>query len=395
MDYLLSRHPIFKSKVDLAGYEIRSRAVGEKSVGTLEAERSMFSMLSEGLDQIVGQHPCFISLTPQALAEGLWKAIPADKLVVGYFDDFGPADEVAQELLKLTGVGSRIALSGQLNPDSLNLFVDRAPVLKLDVTSIAPDDLEKRFIDLRRHKCPLLADCVDTWDDLEYCQSLGFDLYQGRFIARSAAHEEKQIPVNRLTMMRVLSQLQDPELELADLEKTISLDAALSYKLLTYANSAAVALPRKVNSVGHAMRLIGVQMLRTWTSVLLLSTIDDKPRELMTISLVRARMCERLSDSLKNAQKESFFSAGLLSVLDALLDCPMDKAVGELPLTDEVKSALINKAGPVGQALRCTMAYENADWDNVQFYGMSPAPIREIYMESIAWARQLSAGLLS
>jgi EAL and modified HD-GYP domain-containing signal transduction protein len=106
-------------------------------------------------------------------------------------------------------------------------------------------------------------------------------------------------------------------------------------------------------------------------------------------------MCERLSESLKNAQKESFFSAGLLSVIDALLDSPMEKAIAELPLTDEVKSALINKAGPVGQALRCTMAYENADWDNVQFYGMSPAPIREIYMESIAWARQLSSGLLS
>src|SRR5688572_10321742 len=102
MDYLLSRHPIFKSKVDLAGYEIRSRAVGEKSAGTPEAERSMFSMLEEGLDQIVGQHPCFIGLTSEALAEGLWKGIPPDRLVLGYFSDFGPADEVAKELLKLT-----------------------------------------------------------------------------------------------------------------------------------------------------------------------------------------------------------------------------------------------------------------------------------------------------
>ena len=396
MDYLLSRHPIFRPKMDVIGYEVRTRAVGEKSAGTPDAERSMFSMLSDTrLDQIVGSHSCFINVTPEALAEGLWKKIPADKIVLCYLNDFAPEDAVAQELLKLARSGSRVVLSGQLNPQSLELFADRAPVLKLDVTSIAPEDLEKKFAELRRYKVPLLAGSVDTYDDLEFCQSLGFDLYEGRFIARSASHEEKQIPVNRLTMMRVLSQLQDPELSLPDLEKTISLDAALSYKLLSYSNSAAVSLPRKVSSVGHAVRLIGVNLLRTWTSVLLLSSVDDKPRELMTISLVRARMCELLSESLKNAQKDAFFSAGLLSVIDALLDCPMEKAVAHLPLVDEVKSALIDRSGPVGQALRCAIAYENADWDNVQFYGMAPAPIREAYMESIAWARQLSSGLLS
>src|SRR5688572_33506978 len=122
MDYLLSRHPIFKSKMDVAGYEIRSRAIGGKSAGTPEAERSMFSMLSDGLDQIVGQHACFVSLTPETLSEGLWKRIPASKLVLGYFNDFGPADPVAQELLKLAGSGSRIALSGQLSPECLDLF---------------------------------------------------------------------------------------------------------------------------------------------------------------------------------------------------------------------------------------------------------------------------------
>jgi len=395
MDYLLSRHPIFKSKIDVAGYEIRSRAIGQKAAGTPDAEKSMFSMLSAGFDQIVGPHSCFISVTPETLKDGSWKGIPPNRVVLGYFNDFNPSDEVAQALLKLVEGGARIALSGSLSPESLDVFGDRVHAIKLDVTSFAPDDLEKKFQDLRRYKTQLLADRVDTYDDLEWCKTLGFDLYQGHFIARSSSQEEKQIPVNRLTMMRVLSQLQDPELSMPDLEKTISLDAALSYKLLSYANSAAISLPRQVSSVGHAVRLIGLQMIRTWTSVLLLSTVDDKPRELMTISLVRAHMCEKLSESLKNAEKDAFFSAGLLSVIDALLDCSMEKAVSSLPLTDDVKAALISKTGPVGQALRCAIAYEQADWDNVQFYGMAPAPIRDAYVESLAWARQLTSGLLT
>jgi c-di-GMP phosphodiesterase len=397
MEYLLSRQPIFKSKVELAGYEIRSRAVGEKAEAgeTEDASRATFSLLSgAGLEHIVGQYLCFINLTPQAVHDELWNQLPSDNVVLGFFDEFNPSDPVAAKLKDLIGSGVRVALSGNLNPHSLEAIGSEAYALKLNVTSMEPGDLEKKFGELKGYKVPLLADCVDTYDDLEFCRMLGFDLYQGRFISRSASAEEKDIPVNRLAMMRIMSKLHDPKLAIPDLGKLISLDAALSYKLLSYANSAAVALPRNVSSIDHAVRLIGLDRLRTWATVLLLSTVEEKPRELMTIALVRARMCELLSGTVKNAEKDSYFSAGLLSVIDALLDTSMEKAVAGLPLTGEVKSALISKSGSIGQALRCTVAYENADWDEVQFYGMSPGPIRDAYVQSIGWARELTGGLL-
>jgi len=180
---------------------------------------------------------------------------------------------------------------------------------------------------------------------------------------------------------------------LTHLEQTVSHDVALSVKLLRYANSAAVSLPRKVSSIGHAVRMVGTDLLRTWASVLLLSSVEDKPQELMIIALVRARMCQKLAESIKNQQTEAFFSAGLLSVLDALLDCPMEQALSELPLSDEIRSALIDRSGPIGQALRCAIAYENADWEEVQFYGMPAAPIRDHYVAALTWARQLVSGL--
>jgi EAL and modified HD-GYP domain-containing signal transduction protein len=396
MDYLLSRHPIYKSRIDVAGYEIRSRPITNdpNSPPPPEAARAIFGKFTEAeLDHIVGAHPCFISMTPEALAEGLWKGIPTARVVLCYFDDFPATGDIASVLTELTQKGCRIALSEKLNTEALDVLGPHAYVIKVDVTQYTPDVVEQRFHQLKQYKTKILADKIDTYDDFEFCKDLGFDLYQGHFISR-AAGQRKEVSVNRLTMMRVLSKLQDPEMPMAELEKVISLDVALSFKLLSYANSPAVALKRNVSSVGHAMRLIGTDMLRTWASVLLLSSVDDKPRELMTIALVRAKMCERLSESLKDPHKDSFFSAGLLSVLDALLDCPMEKAVEELPLVDEVKAALINKSGPIGQALRCTVAYERADWDEVQFYGMPAAPIRDIYLEALAWTRKLSSGLL-
>jgi EAL and modified HD-GYP domain-containing signal transduction protein len=156
-----------------------------------------------------------------------------------------------------------------------------------------------------------------------------------------------------------------------------------------------MALPRRVNSAGHAIRLIGLETIKNWSSALLLSSVDNKPRELITSALIRARMCELLGQSIKAAEPESFHTAGLLSVLDALLDCSMEQALDKLPLEDEFKDALIHRSGPIGQALRCTIAYERAKWDDVQFYGLSGGQIHEEYMTSIAWARKLTGDLLN
>jgi len=397
MDYLLSRHPIYGSKINVAGYEIRSRVIDDDET-SLARNRTPYSKLTqEGLAQIAGNHLCYINLTEEALSAGWWKTVPIARSVLCYYENFAPNSTVADELVRLAQEGARVALSSHLDPCSLDLFGGRIYAMKFNVTEYAPDDLADVSKGAQKRQTQLLATGVDTYDDLEYCKELDFDLYQGHFISRAALKQEqdKDIPVNRLTMMRVLSKLQDPSISMPELERAVSLDAALSYKLLTYANSAAIALPRKVSSIGHAVRMVGIDMLRSWASVLLLSSVDDKPRELLTMALVRARMCELLSASVKNAQKDSFFSTGLLSVIDALLDCPMEKALEKLPLVDEVKAALVQRIGPAGQALRCAVAYERAEWDDVQFYGVGQGAIRDAYMESITWARKLSAGLLT
>jgi EAL and modified HD-GYP domain-containing signal transduction protein len=380
---LLSRQPIYASTMNVAAYELRPNDVSADIMFT-----------DSSLDVVVGEHPGLVCLTPEALVGGSWKTMPKSRVMLGYFHDFEPSDGTAQRLTEIAARGYRLAVSGELPLESLALLNNPAHTIKLDVTKYLPDELEKRVRRLRDYKSKILAGKVDTYDDLEFCKALEFDFFQGHFLSKPSA-QQKEIPVNRVTMIRLLSKLQDPQIPIPEVEKLVSQDIALSYKLLRYANSPVVALPRTVNSVGHAVRLIGMQMLRTWSSALLLSSVENKPRELMNIALVRARMCELLGDSVKNAQKESFLSAGLLSVLDALLDCPMEQALAELPLSDDIKGALIHRSGSIGQALRCTIAYERADWDDVQFYGLSPAPIREKYMESIAWARQLTSGLLN
>ncbi|HYR89714.1 MAG TPA: HDOD domain-containing protein [Terriglobia bacterium] len=387
-DYLLSRQPVYDSKVNVAAYELRSAHTPETAV----AIYNMFT--SAGLDHIVGEHEGIISLIPEVLSDDLWRQIPSSRVTLAYFADIEPRKESIRKVFTLAKKGYRIAVSDSLSRDSLETLGNVANIIKLDITRYMPDEMERRIRDLRCFDARLLAEQVSTYDEMEYSKGLGFDLYQGVFLCKPSARK-KELPVNRLTMIRLLAKLQDPKLAIADLEKIISLDVTLSYKLLQYANSAALALPRDVTSIGHAVRMLGMDVLKTWSTALLLSSVEDKPQELMNLSLVRARMCERLAEAKKDPDKDTFLSAGLLSVLDALLDCPMDKAVAELPLADEIKEALVNQTGPIGQALRCTIAYERADWDNVKFDGVPLASIRESYMDAIAWARKLVTGLLA
>jgi c-di-GMP phosphodiesterase len=385
MDFMLNRQPVFKGEIQLAGYEFQS-SVAQDSFGSeaaVDADRSMFSMLHTGLDEVLGPHSCFLAPTREAFVERVWEGAPLNRAVLGYYKDFAVSDDIAQQLLRIGNSGVRFAVSAHLDSDSMYVLGNRAHAIKVDVTRVPFNELEKHVQSLRRYKALIIADGIDTYDDFEFCKTINFDLYQGRFIARSASKEDKEVAVNRLTMMRVLSQLQNPDLSMEEMDKTIALDAALTSKLLSLVNSEAVAICQTVSSLSHALRIVGLQRIRTWASVLLISSIDNKPRELMNLALIRARMCERLAESIP----------GLLSVVEALLDCSMEKAVGKLPLIDEVKSALIGRTGLVGEALNCAIAYEQSDWEKVQFSTLPAAMIRETYLDSLAWAGKLSSGL--
>jgi len=383
--------------MEVAAYELRTHygALEQRSESSDDQLRTIYKMFTDtGLDEVVGEHPGLVTLTSEALTEGLWKTIPKSRVMLGYLDSFEASDKTSKLLSDVAAEGYRLAVSGNLSEDCLGLLNNKTHTVILDVTRYTPDELRKRVDYLRGYKSRIAAAGVDTYDDLEYCKDLKFDFYQGHFLFRPAA-QVQNIPVNRMNMLRLLSKLHDSKMEMAEIEKLISQDVALTYRILQYANSAGMALRSKVNSAGHAVRLIGLNTIRDWSSALLLSSVDNKPRELMTSALVRARMCELLSESVQGAEKESFLSAGLLSVLDALLDCPMEKALSELPLADDIKAALIDGTGPIGKALTCTIAYERADWNNVRFNGLAPAAVRSKYMTAIGWARKLTDDLLN
>jgi EAL and modified HD-GYP domain-containing signal transduction protein len=168
----------------------------------------------------------------------------------------------------------------------------------------------------------------------------------------------------------------------------------LSYRILRYINSAMYNLPHKIESIRHALTMLGLRAVRNWVTVLAQSKFDDKPYELMITSLLRARMCETLAESLA-IKHDATFVVGLFSTLDALLDRPMEEVLHDLPLTEEVNDAILHKQGTLGQILQCAIAYEQGDWEQMPDLGLDNASIKNAYLEAIQWTRDVGKEILS
>src|SRR6266581_118581 len=150
-NYLMSRQPIFAPAINLVAYEIRSHpieaATGEDS--SSGADRTLFTMFTDStLDHIVGAYDCFVDITVEGLAQGLWKSTPKSHAVLAFFNEFEPSDAVTQDLLTVLDHGYRIAISGGLRAGSLDLLANRAHAIQLDAINYAPSDLEKRVQEL-------------------------------------------------------------------------------------------------------------------------------------------------------------------------------------------------------------------------------------------------------
>jgi len=147
-----------------------------------------------------------------------------------------------------------------------------------------------------------------TREEYEYYKDLGFDYFQGYLFSRPKVITRQAIPANRLAILRLLGRLHDPDAAIKELEELISQDVSLSYRLLRYINSAFFALPRKVESLHQAIVYLGNAPIKTCTTLIALSGIDDKPSELLTVALVRGKMCELLAERLKLPDKDSYLS---------------------------------------------------------------------------------------
>ena len=225
----------------------------------------------------------------------------------------------------------------------------------------------------------------------QQCLDLGVDYFQGYFFCKPNVIEGKRTPANRLALLNLLTKLSSPDVGTTELEKLIAQDVTLSFRLLRYINSSQYSVGNTVDSIKHAIMLLGLNTVRSLCYLIVISTVEDKPFELFITALIRAHMCECLAAVFDDkAQQPAYFTVGLLSVIDAIMDQPMDKVLEQLPLREDIRLALLQQEGKMGKALHYAVSYEHGEWDEINPSDVSSDQIRAIYLRAIAWCKDFT-----
>ena len=388
---LVGRQAIFDRQMDVFGYELLYRDGTGNSANVLDGDEAtarvmVNTFLELGIDQIAGDAQAFLNLTANFFLSQHYEVLPSKNVILEVLETIEPTPFVLQALSQARHNGYQIALDDFIVRESHRTLLNHADFVKVDVLALTKKKLQQQVIMLKEYPVRLLAEKVEDRATYEDCLALGFEYFQGYFFCKPQILEGVSLNSNRMAVVLLLAKLQDPYIELPELEGLVKNDIALSVKLLRYVNSASIGLPRSVDSISQAIGLVGTERMRQWASLLVMAQTGNKPSELMRVALIRAHMCEALC-LLSGASSSQGFTVGLFSILDAYFDCDMQQLVANLPLAPEILDALLKREGLLGTILEGMLAYERGEWrQGVDWKAIDPGRVNTVYWESVEWA---------
>lgn len=396
---LVGRQAIFDRQQEVFGYELLYRDGQENRAEVVDGDEAtarvmVNTFLELGIDQIAGSARAFINLTENFFLSHNYEVLPTKNVVLEVLESIEPTPLLMQALDQARQHGYQIALDDFVVRDSHRALLELTDYVKVDILALTNQELLEQIQVLKQYPVRLLAEKVEDQDVFRYCRDLGFDYFQGYFFCKPQIVKGVKLSSNRMAIVLLLAKLQDPDIQINDLEELVENDLSLSLKLLRYVNSAWVGLPRAVDSIAQAVRMVGTVRMRLWASLLVLANTGGKPSELMRIALIRGRMCQKLS-RLQGLSPSQGFTVGLFSVLDAYFDCEMTQLLADLPFSSEIRLALIDRQGLLGEVLTCVMLYERGEWDKIEWCRFEPQVLREEYFWSTEWANEVMNSTIS
>ncbi len=411
MDVWVARQPIFDRKQQLYAYELLFRAERNGTsfdghdAASATTQVIAHTLLGIGLEKLLCGRKAFINLDRSLLLHGLFSMLPREDIVLEVLETVEADDEVLAACRKLQQQGYTIALDDfECRPETepLTRFAD---IIKVDLRATPRPEQERMLHAYRSRGIRMLAEKVETRDEFEWAWRAGYDYFQGYFFARPAIVSGTQISPVKAVCLNMLREMQRPELNFSRIESVVSSDVALSFQLLSCAGSASLYRTAPINSIGQALIVLGEDKVRQWAALATLSRLaKDRPDELLVLSLVRGHFCEYLLSladipQARNLLPQDAFLMGLFSLIDALLDLPLQEALRRADVASGIRAALLGTAADndlLYLICRLVRAWEAGDWPTVSTLavqaGISVSAISEAYSESTAWAERASEG---
>ncbi|OUS28412.1 hypothetical protein A9Q99_12890 [Gammaproteobacteria bacterium 45_16_T64] len=385
VDAFVARQPIFDRNSSMVSYELLYRKGTTNATGELEApdtatsEVIISSFMEMGLEKITQGRLAHINVTPELLISGLFPTECKHLLAPELPNTISIDEPLITAVTSLSAKGFTIILDDFVFSEQWGPILELADIIKLDVQALSEAELLDQISILKHFDITLLAKKVETVSEFVHYHQLGFELFQGFFLAKPEIMNRTKMPKNCAVIMKLIKTLNDPTVDADHIERIVSMDARLAVKLLSIVNSALYSYPGEIDSLQRAIVVLGHEELKRWVTLLSLTSLDDVPSALLHQAMVRAEMCRTLAPD----NMGQYFTVGLFSLLDAMIGMPFDKIALESNLPQELVDPIVCHAGPIGEVLAITIAFERGIFHSQRKIAKHS---NSAYLHSIQWA---------
>lgn len=399
MYFYAARQPILDRNKELYAYELLFRDGLENAFPDVDGDEATSRMVegsqfSFGLDDFLGDKPGFINFTLDTLQKKYPSMLPKEQVVIEILETIQPGKRLLAECQQLKEQGYVLALDDYIHQGVWRHFYPFIDIIKIDFRSTAADTINEIKLALTDFPhIKLLAEKVETNEEFQLALDMGFSYFQGYFFSKPEMMQSKALAPAQMTLAELLYETSKSDMDLNKITEVFQRDVHLSYKLLRYSNSSIFKRRAEIETIKQALVVLGQAELKKFLSLLFTSQISsDKPAELMRMSMTRARFAEGLAELHGKVDTAKAFLTGLMSLMDAILDEPIDSVMNKLPLAKEIKEALIEKKGVLADYIQLIQYYEKAQWKEanqaINTLQLPNDKVPDSYHTAVQWANE-------
>lgn len=396
----IGRQPILDRQQRIIGYELLFRhdaqaATAEFSDDLSAGTRVLVNALAHmGVNRLLGDRLAFINVSSSLLHSGFLELLPAESVVLEIPESVEAAPEVLQRCRELRALGFRFALDDYRRAPETGPLLEIASYAKLDVQRLGRAETAAQVRAMKKYPVEPIAGKVETKEEFNFCRELGLPYFQGFYFARPETLGAKAIHPAYQHVLELMKKVHG-NAEIREIEEAFRKDGALSFKILRYINSVGFGLSCEIQSIRHALTILGYRQLYRWLTLLLVTSREDAtPPALMKTAITRGRLTELLGQEyLSGHELDNLFIVGVFSLLDAMLGMPMEDILGELTLPAAVSDALLCRGGVYAPFLELAEACEGVGIERIDGLArqlqLVPEKVSRAHLAALAWVEDL------
>jgi EAL and modified HD-GYP domain-containing signal transduction protein len=399
MNVYIARQPIFDPQSAIFGYELLFRQSNvnqfiEMDDDVATAELIYNSFLVFGIDNITDGSMAFINFSKGLVASDFIEMLPKDRIVVEILERDKASQTTIDACIKLKNMGYVLAVDDFILDDDNQPLLDLVDIVKVEFPAVSLAD-KSTLIGKYRNNLRFLAEKIETREEYASAVNLGYELFQGYFFSKPSMMKSKDIGSINTNLIQIMEELIQAEPSYSRIAEIMQMDLGLSYKLLRLVNSAYIGPRCEIKSIKQALNYLGTREMHQWISLMMLKDVQNKENaETVKQSLIRGKLMSLLGNETKHqATTFEYFFTGIFSLMDVILNKSHTEILKGLPLTENVKRALLGEANELRMMLDYLISYEKGDWTTLNNQPLAktiPADrFMPHYVEALKWAKTI------